>query len=116
VDLARRHHSGLIGLSPALNAAAISAWISSGLLADMRAASSQAPRRDHPTIRGTSASECHNRWMSVASPERLRSGLVRLVHRGGVRDFSLAAARSLARAVQFDGVCVLTMDPATVLP
>jgi len=54
--------------------------------------------------------------MPVASPERLRSDLVRLLHRGGVRDFSLGAARSLARAVPFDGVCVLTMDPATVLP
>jgi hypothetical protein len=56
--------------------------------------------------------------MAVASPpERLRSDLSRLVHRGaGVREFSLAAARVLARAVPFDGVCVLTMDPATRLP
>jgi DNA-binding CsgD family transcriptional regulator len=55
--------------------------------------------------------------MAVASPERLRSDLVRLLHRGaGVRDFSLGAARILARAVPFDGVCVLTMDPATLLP
>jgi DNA-binding CsgD family transcriptional regulator len=44
----------------------------------------------------------------------MRRDLVRLVHRGyGVRDFSLAAARILARAVPFDGVSVLTMDPAT---
>src|SRR5215211_7265314 len=55
--------------------------------------------------------------MPVASTERLRSDLVRLVHRGaGVRDFSLGAARIVARAVPFDGVCVLTMDPATLLP
>jgi DNA-binding CsgD family transcriptional regulator len=54
--------------------------------------------------------------MAVEAP-RLRSELVRLVHRGvGVRDFSLAAARLLARSVSFDGVCVLTMDPATLLP
>ncbi len=40
-----------------------------------------------------------------------------MLHRGaGVRDFSLGAARILARAVPFDGVCVLTMDPATLLP
>lgn len=55
--------------------------------------------------------------MAVASPERLRSDLLRLVHRGaGVRDFSLGAARILARAVPFDGVCMLTIDPATLLP
>ena len=51
------------------------------------------------------------------SPERLRGDLLRLLHRGaGVRDFSLDAARMLSRAVPFDGVCVLTMDPATQLP
>jgi DNA-binding CsgD family transcriptional regulator len=32
------------------------------------------------------------------------------------REFSLGAARVLARAVPFDGVCVLTMDPDTLLP
>jgi DNA-binding CsgD family transcriptional regulator len=43
--------------------------------------------------------------------------LVRLLHRGtDVRDFSLGAARILGRAIPFDGVCVLTMDPATLLP
>ena len=55
--------------------------------------------------------------MAAASRERVRDDLVRLFHRGaGVRDFSLGAARILARAVPFDGVCVLTMDPATLLP
>ena len=55
--------------------------------------------------------------MAVASPERVRDDLVRLMHRSpGVRDFSLGAARILHRAVPFDGVCVLTMDPATLLP
>jgi DNA-binding CsgD family transcriptional regulator len=54
---------------------------------------------------------------AATSPERVREDLVRLVHRGAdVRDFSLGAARILARVVPFDGVCVLTMDPATVLP
>ena len=39
---------------------------------------------------------CHNRCMAVASPERLRDDLVRLLHRGaGVREFSLGAARIL---------------------
>jgi DNA-binding CsgD family transcriptional regulator len=39
------------------------------------------------------------------------------VHRGAdVRDFALGAARILARAVPFEGVCVLTMDPATLVP
>ena len=43
--------------------------------------------------------------------------LAALVHRGlGVQDFSLAAARALRHAVPFDGVCVLTLDPATLLP
>jgi DNA-binding CsgD family transcriptional regulator len=51
------------------------------------------------------------------SPERTRGEVGRLVHRGlGVRDFSLAAARALRSAVPFDGVCVLTLDPATLLP
>jgi hypothetical protein len=55
--------------------------------------------------------------MAVATSERLRGDLVALMHRGaGVRDFSLGAARILARAVPFDGVCVVTMDPATLLP
>lgn len=49
--------------------------------------------------------------------ERLREDLVHLVHQGhGVRDFALRAARILRREVPFDGVCVLTLDPATLLP
>jgi DNA-binding CsgD family transcriptional regulator len=52
----------------------------------------------------------------MSSPDRLRSELVQLVHRGvGVREFSLGAAQILARSVPFDGVSVLTMDPATRL-
>ena len=39
------------------------------------------------------------------------------MHRGpGLGDFAHEAARILARAVPFDGVCVLAMDPATLLP
>jgi DNA-binding CsgD family transcriptional regulator len=53
----------------------------------------------------------------ATSPERLRDDLVRLVHSGAdVRDFALGAARILRRAVPFEGVCVLTMDPATLVP
>ena len=55
--------------------------------------------------------------MAVASPERLGDELVRLLHRGAaVPEFTRDAARILARAVPFDGVCMLTMDPATLLP
>ena len=55
-----------------------------------------------------------HRRVPSASPERLRDDLVRLAHRGGgVREFTHGAARILRRAVPFDGVSVLTMDPAT---
>jgi DNA-binding CsgD family transcriptional regulator len=52
----------------------------------------------------------------LTTPDRLRADLVRLIHRGGgVREFSLGAIQILARSVRFDGVSVLTMDPATRL-
>jgi DNA-binding CsgD family transcriptional regulator len=55
--------------------------------------------------------------MAVALSEQLRGDLSRLVHSGAsVRDFTLGAARILARAVPFDGVCLVTTDPATQLP
>jgi hypothetical protein len=45
--------------------------------------------------------------MNVVETERPRDAIVRLAHRGvGVREFSPAAARTLRRAVRFDGVCV----------
>ena len=53
----------------------------------------------------------------ATSPERLRNDLVRLAHHGAdVRDFARDAARILGRAVAFEGVCFLTMDPATLVP
>ena len=53
---------------------------------------------------------CDNRCVAVASAERVRDDLDRLMHRGaGVREFSLGAARILARAVPFDGVCVVSI-------
>jgi DNA-binding CsgD family transcriptional regulator len=55
--------------------------------------------------------------MTVVQSERPRDAIVRLSHRGlGVREFSLAAARTLRGAIPFDGVCVVTLDPATLLP
>jgi DNA-binding CsgD family transcriptional regulator len=53
----------------------------------------------------------------ATSRERVREDLVRLVHRGAdVRGFALGATRILARAVPFEGVAVLTMDPDTLVP
>ena len=55
--------------------------------------------------------------MTVASPDRLRRDLVDLLHRADdVRAYSLSATRILRRSVEFDGVCLITMDPATSLP
>ncbi len=49
--------------------------------------------------------------------DRVRGDIVRLVHRDlGVHEFSRAVARILERAVPFDGMCLLTIDPATLLP
>src|SRR3954452_23383189 len=54
---------------------------------------------------------------AVAVRKRVRTDLTRLVHRRlGVQEFSRAATRTLERAVPFDGTCVLTFDPATLLP
>ena len=71
----------------------------------------------HPRFLGDWECGCHNRRVPAVSPQRVRSDIVRLSHRGlGVREFSLAAIRALGRRVPFDGVCVLTVDPATLLP
>ena len=49
--------------------------------------------------------------------EHVREDLIVLAHRGqDVSAFSQAAARVLRRAVPFDGFCMLTLDPATLLP
>jgi DNA-binding CsgD family transcriptional regulator len=46
----------------------------------------------------------------------IRNDLLRLVHNGsGMHEFSLRAAKVVSRSVGFDGVAVLTMDPATSL-
>jgi DNA-binding CsgD family transcriptional regulator len=55
--------------------------------------------------------------MERAPSERLRRELVGLVHRrADLREFSAEAARILRRAVPFEGICMVTMDPATLLP
>ena len=59
----------------------------------------------------------HNEDVAVTSPDRLRRDLVDLVHRAtDVREYSLRAAGIVGRSVPFDGVCMLTLDPATSLP
>ena len=48
---------------------------------------------------------------------RVRADIASLVSRGlPVADYSQAVTRALRRAVPFDGACVLTLDPATLLP
>lgn len=54
---------------------------------------------------------------SVGTSERLRGDLVDLLHRAGdLPEFSRRAARIVRRSVPFDGVCLVTLDPATALP
>ena len=49
--------------------------------------------------------------------ERVHREIVRLAHCGlDLCGFTRRASRTLRRAVPFDGVCVLTLDPATLLP
>jgi DNA-binding CsgD family transcriptional regulator len=49
--------------------------------------------------------------------ERVRDEVVRLVHRtADVPQLAKEVIRVLRRAVPFDGTCLLTMDPATLLP
>jgi len=55
--------------------------------------------------------------VAASARKRVRGDVARLVHRHlGVQDFSRAVTRILRRAVPFDGVCLLTVDPATLLP
>lgn len=53
----------------------------------------------------------------TATYERARRDLVREVHRGLDRDaFSRAVTRVVRRVIPFEGMCLLTIDPATLLP
>ena len=54
--------------------------------------------------------------VAAAKRARARDDIVRLVHRTtGVHDFAWDVKRILERAVPFDGVGLLTVDPATLL-
>ncbi|WP_328990520.1 helix-turn-helix transcriptional regulator [Kribbella sp. NBC_01245] len=54
---------------------------------------------------------------AVAAQARVRDDIVRLVHRGlPVPEFSRAVGEALARAVPAEGSCLMTVDPATLLP
>ncbi|SFB20874.1 transcriptional regulator, LuxR family [Amycolatopsis marina] len=54
---------------------------------------------------------------ALAMHDRLRDTLSRLVHRGlGVEDYWRAVSDALDGAVPSEGSCLMTMDPATMLP
>jgi DNA-binding CsgD family transcriptional regulator len=54
---------------------------------------------------------------AAAARERARADIARLVHRGlDLPGFARAAARIVERVVPFEGTCLLTIDPATMLP
>jgi DNA-binding CsgD family transcriptional regulator len=60
----------------------------------------------------------HDRDMSGgAGAHGAHGALMRLAHRGlDLRGFGRGAGRVLGRSVPFDGLCLLTFDPATLLP
>jgi hypothetical protein len=54
---------------------------------------------------------------TTATRTRVRRDIVKLVHRGlDVHEFARAATKLVHQAVPFDGACLLTLDPATLLP
>lgn len=54
---------------------------------------------------------------AVAARARVRDEIVRLAHRGlSVAEFSRAVGDALGRAVPAEGTCLMTTDPATMLP
>ncbi|HEY7102220.1 MAG TPA: LuxR C-terminal-related transcriptional regulator [Mycobacteriales bacterium] len=54
---------------------------------------------------------------TAATRARVRDDLARVVHRSsGLPAFARDLGRTLRRAVPFEGVCLLTVDPATLLP
>ena len=53
----------------------------------------------------------------TATRARVRADIVRHLHRGvDLPELVRTVGRTLQRAVRFDGVCLLTVDPATMLP
>jgi len=54
---------------------------------------------------------------AAATRSRVRDDIVRIVHRGlDLPKLAHTVGRTLGRAVPLDGTCVLTVDPATLLP
>ncbi|MGH9211879.1 MAG: response regulator transcription factor [Acidimicrobiales bacterium] len=54
---------------------------------------------------------------AAATRSRVRGDIVRIIHRGlGLPDLARTIGRSLNTAVPFEGTCLLTVDPATLLP
>ena len=54
---------------------------------------------------------------TAATLARVRDDLVRIVHRtSGLPAFARDMGSTLRHAVPFEGVCLLTVDPATLLP
>ena len=54
---------------------------------------------------------------AAATRARVREDIVRFVHRGdALPKLTHDVGRALRRAVPFDGICLITMDPATLLP
>ncbi len=55
--------------------------------------------------------------VTTSTRQRVRGDVVRIVNRGlPLAEFTTAVTRSLQRAVPGDGSCLLTIDPATLLP
>jgi hypothetical protein len=53
----------------------------------------------------------------LAAHARVREEILRLVHRGlPVPEFARAVGDAVARAVPAEGTCLMTTDPATMLP
>lgn len=74
-------------------------------------------RRPRAYPRFLGIARCKNRGVATASAARAREELIEIGGRGlDARGFSRAAARAIRRRIPFDGVCVLTLDPATLLP
>lgn len=74
----------------------------------------------YPRFLGSSAAGRHklpNVVTSSATRARVRDELVKLIHRGlPLPDFARAVGDALGRAVPAEGTCLMTTDPATMLP
>ncbi len=54
---------------------------------------------------------------AITTRRRARDDIVRLTHRGlGLEEYVSRATTAVRRAVPADGVCLLTLDPATLIP